>query len=244
MTGDLAANQCLEDVKKRLAGLFKTNTETTGKLFNRKPVVVKKNADIETAKKYVRAITAAGAVCHIDPPQPNPEPPAEQPGEAPAEAASEHAEPHIIPIGLNNKPEERFAPRVLKKITASTSGLDLNTAEFSDIPFEQVTALSAFTVNEAISLLIFIRPTPQPFLCDIENISYPDFPVKMLPKTIASFRNFLFFLCRKNPDLVIEETTFDFLSGSTPQALNPPQPEKLATSMGKLLESGDVAAQT
>lgn len=248
MTGELAGGHTREEVTDRLCKLFKTKPEKTSRLLKSNPVVVKKNADLETARKYVRAITSAGAECRIDPPPQNtpaPQPPPEACDEPSAAGApQENAEPQIVPVNLNNKPEERFSPRVPEKITASRNGLDFNIPEFSDIPYEQLAAITAYAHDERDYLLVFTKGTNRPFCCAIDNIRYPDFPIKALPKTIASFRNFLFFLCRQNPGLVIEETTFDFLSGNTLQTLNSTQPEKLATSMGKLLASGDIAAQT
>jgi len=243
MTGELAAGRSIDEVKPRLAKLFKTTAEKIDGLLKRKNVVIKKNTDLETAKKYARAIESAGAVCRIDPPPAQPEVATQASTAAAAEAPAESAEPRVVPIHLMNKEEERFSPQMTDKISASENGLNLNIAELLDISYDQITSITAYSVDEKNILLLFIDSQARPVACHIENISYSDFPIKQLPKPIATFRNFLYFLCRKNPSIFLEETTFDFLSGNQPQPLSAAKVEKLATNMGKLIESGDMAAQ-
>ncbi len=242
MTGELKEGKSIDEVKARLAKLFKTTAEKIDGLLNRNNVVIKKDTDLETAKKYVRAIESAGAACRIEPPEPQAKAPQKGPALA-AEEPAESAEPRVVPIHLINKVEDRFSPQMVDKISASSNGLDLNLPELSDIPYDQINALTAYSVDEANNLLLFIHSQERPVACRIENINYSDFPIKQLPKTIASFRNFLYFLCRKNPSLFLEETTFDFLSGSQLQSLDATKVEKLATNMGLLIESGNMAAQ-
>ena len=243
ITGELAQGKSIDEVKPRLAKLFKTTAEKIDALLKRNDVVIKKDTDLETAKKYARAIESAGAVCRIDPP-------ADQPAATPKEAVApipeepaESAEPRVVPIHLINKEEERFSPQPLDKVSASANGLDFNQAGLNDVSYDQITALTAYSVDENNTLLLFINSQERPLACKIENISYSEFPIKQLPKLIACFRNFLYFLCRKNPSIFLEETTFDFLSGSQLQPLNAVKVEKLATNMGKLIESGDMASQ-
>lgn len=244
MTGELAAGKSIDEVKPRLAKLFKTTAEKIDGLLKRNNVLIKKNTDLETAKKYARAIESAGAVCRIDPPPAQPKAPPKAPvATAADEAPAESAEPRVVPIHLINKEEERFSPQMTDKISASENGLNLNIGGFSDISYDQITSITAYSVDEKNTLLLFIDSQSRPVACRIENISYADFPIKQLPKPIATFRNFLYFLCRKNPSIFLEETTFDFLSGNQPQPLSAAKVEKLATNMGKLIESGDMAAQ-
>lgn len=248
MTGELKEGKSIDEVKTRLAKLFKTTAEKIEGILNRSNIVIKKDTDLETAKKYARAIESAGAACRIDPPAPDSEAPRKEASAAAkttaeAEEPPESTEPRVVPIHLINKEEDRFSPQMTDEISGSSNGLNLNLPELSDIPYDQINALSAYSVDETNNLLLFVKSRVRPVACNIEAISYPDFPIKQLAKTIASFRNFLYFLCRKNPNLFLEETTFDFLSGSQLQALNSAKVEKLATNMGKLIESGDMAAQ-
>jgi len=244
MTGELAQGKSIDAVKPRLAKLFKTTPEKIDELLKRNNVVIKKDADLETAQKYVRAIESAGAVCRMDPPAPDAKAP-QQPAaaEPPAKEPAAPAEPRVVPIHLINKEEARFSPQKLDNISASANGLNLNAPDFQDVAYDQINALTAYTVDDKSTLLLFIDGQARPMACHIENINYDGFPIKQLAKPIATFRNFLYFLCRKNPSIFLEETTFDFLSGSLPQAMDAVKVEKLATNMGKLIESGDMAAQ-
>ena len=243
MTGELAQGKSIDEVKPRLAKLFKTTPEKIDGLLKRNNVAIKKDADLETARKYVRAIEAAGAVCQLDPPPPEVKETQQQSAAPPAEEPAAPAEPRVVPIHLINKEEERFSPHMLDKISASASGLNLNTPDFQDVSYNRIAALTAYSVDDNNTLLLFIDGQARPMACHIENISYDGFPIKQLAKPIASFRNFLYFLCRQNPSIFLEETTFDFLSGSQLQTLDAAKVEKLATNMGMLIESGDIAAQ-
>lgn len=243
MTGELVQGKSIDEVKPRLAKLFKTTPEKIDGLLKRNNVVIKKDADLETARKYVRAIESAGAVCRMDPPAPKAGTPRQQPAAAPPEEPAASAEPRVVPIHLRNKEEKRFSPQMIDRISASANGLNLNTPDCQDVAYNRVTALSAYTAEDKNTLLFFIDGQARPMACHIENISYDDFPIKQLAKPIASFRNFLYYLCRQNPSIFLEETTFDFLSGNPLQALDPVKAEKLATNMGVLIESGDMAAQ-
>ena len=61
LTGDIE----LAIVKKNLAALFKMNATQVEALFTGKPVVVKRDVDEATAKKYAAVFKKAGAVCSV-----------------------------------------------------------------------------------------------------------------------------------------------------------------------------------
>src|SRR6056297_1283563 len=104
MTGELAQGKSIDEVKPRLAKLFKTTPEKIDGLLKRNNVVIKKDADLETAQKYVRAIESADAVCRMDPPAPDAKAP-QQPAaaEPPAKEPAAPAEPRVVTIHLINK---------------------------------------------------------------------------------------------------------------------------------------------
>lgn len=56
-----------EEVKKNLAALFKISVAKIEKYFVGRPVVIRKNADRETADKIEKAFRDAGAVCRAEP---------------------------------------------------------------------------------------------------------------------------------------------------------------------------------
>jgi len=254
LTGELADGKSESEVTQRMAGLFKTSADKISMLLKKQGAVIKKDINLETAKKYLRAISSTGAVCKIDPPIDPPEKKASAEEVAPsaevvvAEEDTGRAEPRVVVIMLLKKPEDRFTPVVVEKVSGASNGIHLNTSGAPDAAYDNIIALAAFNesdgAEEVTKLYIFISATERPFVCEIDNIVFDDFPIKVFPKSIASFRGFLHFLCKKNLSIILEETTLDFLSGNQPQKLDSLKAMKLATGMGQLIESGDIDSQT
>jgi hypothetical protein len=258
LTGELAEGKSENDVKARMASLFKTSTDRAGLLLKKQGAIIKKDIDLATAKKYAGAIMATGAVCKIDPPEKEEVPdvavvaPSEElspPADVVApQEDNGRAEPRVVVIMLSKKPEDRFEPVVVGKVSGTSAGINFNTSGASDVSYNQIIALAAFNegadAGEKTKLFIFVSKIERPFVCDIDNIVFDDFPIKVFPKSIASFRGFLHFLCKKNLSIILEESTLDFLSGSQPQKLDALKTMKLATGIGLLIESGDIDAQT
>ena len=55
----------IEDVKKNISLFFRMKPEKIEKLFNGKPVAIKKNVDVNKARKCCKLFRKAGAVCYI-----------------------------------------------------------------------------------------------------------------------------------------------------------------------------------
>lgn len=254
LSGETAPGKSAADVTARMAALFKTTPEKMAQALKRPGMVVKKDVDLATAEKYARAISGTGAVCRVEPPPPSarsatpPQTPKPAPVKETARPAAKSAEPRVVIIQLANKPEDRFAPRVLEKITGSADAVDLNVNDLPEVLYDRILALAAFNetggAEPKTRLLMFIRSIERPFVCDIDRIVFDGFPIKVFPKPIASFRGLLHHICKENPSVILEETTLDFLSGSQPQPMDDQKIQKLATGIGLLIESGDVDAQT
>ncbi len=248
--GGIAPGADIEDVKKKMAALFKTDTSRVGALLQQKGVIIKRDIDLETAKKYAAAIKRTGARCVIDPPEDSLQP-VQVTGQSPLKEEAPPTEPQVVVVQLHQKGEERFSPEPLEKLGGATEGLIISNGNPREIAYDRITAIAAYAESEVEKsgsdknhLLIFLDSSERPFACDIEKITYSDFPVKVLPNSLASFRGFLYFLCRQNPAIILEETTFDILSGSTPKKMDPDTVLKLATAMGHLIASGNVSSQT
>ncbi|MCU0598020.1 MAG: hypothetical protein MUE70_02040 [Desulfobacterales bacterium] len=254
-SGDLVQGQSISEIKARMAALFKTSAESIEALFKQKSSVIKRNVDHETAKKYVQMILKTGAICRIVPAETAPAAPAEKPV-APAPAAkaaapekkAEPSGPRVVAIQLMHKGEPAFAPLAVKKISKTSDALNFNKMDIPEAPFSHLTALAAYNEvedgQEKSKVLLFATVSKRPIACNAENVDYASFSIDGTKSLIASFRNFLYFLCRQNQSIFVEESTFDFLSGSTMQKLDQATILKLSTNMGKLIESGEMAAQT
>jgi uncharacterized protein YbjQ (UPF0145 family) len=64
--GKTAPGKDIGSVKKQLMTLLKIDAPRIDRLFSGKPVVVRKNADSETAEKFRRVFEAAGAICNLE----------------------------------------------------------------------------------------------------------------------------------------------------------------------------------
>lgn len=253
-SGGVAEGENIDDVKARMAALFKTSVSKIEVLFQGKEAVIKRDVELETAKKYVRAILSTGAVCRIDPPEtPSPETPSEViPEDVVAEVSepeekTAYTEPRVVEVPLMRKGELKYAPQVIKKVTSASGGLNLNKMDQPEISYDQIISLTTYIeVKEGVEttmLHIYTTTNNRPYACDIKSIVFSDFPMKVGSNTTISFRNFLYFLCRQNPSIILEETTFDFLSGSQPQKLDGVKALKLSTGLGELIKSGNISAQ-
>ncbi len=60
--GKIVEGASLDEVKNNVARLFKTDAKKTASLFSGKPIIIKKNLDSETTRKYLAALKKAGAV--------------------------------------------------------------------------------------------------------------------------------------------------------------------------------------
>lgn len=250
-SGDIVKGQSADSVKQRMAALFKTSAAGIEALFAKKISVIKKNVDAETAKKYIAALNRAGAVCRAvsaAPPAAPSAAPAAAPSGAVAEEKPRQEGPRVITIPMLNKSEPDYAPRLAEKISGTPNGLIIDGMDAPDIPFNHVFAITVYSQNDdgndVNKLLMYIHSVKQPCVCAAPNIRYADFSLDNTANPTAAFRSFLYFLCRKNPALFLDENTFDFLSGSPPQKLNDAGTLKLATGLGKLIESGQIAFQT
>jgi hypothetical protein len=66
-TGKITEGHQLEDVKSRIGLLFNLGEEKIERLFPGHPVLLRKNVDCKTAKRYQNVFEKAGAICIIAP---------------------------------------------------------------------------------------------------------------------------------------------------------------------------------
>lgn len=63
--GEIADGENIDNVKKKLAAMFKTDGKNIDKFFSGKAHTVKKDISLETGKKIKTAFLKAGALCHL-----------------------------------------------------------------------------------------------------------------------------------------------------------------------------------
>ena len=64
--GRILAGHSLDDVKKRLTGLLKSDSKKIDLLLAAAPLAIKSNIDYPTASKYKETLRAAGVSCQIE----------------------------------------------------------------------------------------------------------------------------------------------------------------------------------
>ncbi len=255
LSGNHLEDQGMEEVKNRMADLFKTSTAVIEELFSRQKAVIKRNLNIEAAERYAKAIKNTGAACYVekmsngDKRTPSPTPPSTNTRENQNEVAAETDDApsatgglRVIPVQMTYKGDERFFPQQVDRLSAFRNGISFNEKDFSDVNYNQISALAAYAPpapnNDSIRFLVFLKNREQPFVLDAGNIDYSSFQSNPPIKTAAAFRSLLHFLCRQNATMILEETTFDFLSGNTLPEFSDDKAMKYITAIGRLLEEG------
>jgi len=64
--GTVSDGHNINEVKRNLAALFKTDDTKVEQMFTRLPFVVKRNVDYDGAIKYQRVLRKAGAICQVE----------------------------------------------------------------------------------------------------------------------------------------------------------------------------------
>ncbi|VAW57929.1 hypothetical protein MNBD_GAMMA11-1420 [hydrothermal vent metagenome] len=108
-SGQIAEGADIEQVKTKVAAIFKADAAKLDQLFSGKRVVIKKNIDQAMAGKYRAALNNAGAVCEVKSLLAEPQgsavegivvPVAPPPAPAPAPAGDIPPAPQTAPLGV------------------------------------------------------------------------------------------------------------------------------------------------
>jgi hypothetical protein len=252
--GKIADGQDIERVKKNIAVLFKVERENIERLFSGKPVIVKKNTDHANAAKYKAVMEKAGALCSIVPSQvetglkqPEKKESEIKPSQKPEskEYESESAPVLSIPSSLkvispeHTLRELRFSPMQCPSISGAGKALNFNRADMGDIPIDTILLVSVFAEEEAgglvYRLVVFLKDFKRPFIANVDTVRYNEFPGVKHETTLKSLRNFILYLLNKNPDILIDKHTEEYLRGNE-QNLLVVEPLDLITALGKSLE--------
>ncbi len=237
-------------VKRNLARLLEMDLEQIEALFETHGPVIRQSLDIATAISYAKVFEEAGAVCHVQAVSAKDEAPStllepDSKGQ-PQEAAP--AAPAAVPSGRSINifeagpiaQDDRYAPLVCPRFTGADKNLGINRLDREQIPFETIRALSVFGHQEAgekkFTLFLFEKGQRRPLMVDASKIVFNDFEGVKGQMLLTSLRNFIGLVHEKNPDLVIDRPTYDFLSGQLPTIIKQ-DAHSLATGIGRVLES-------
>ncbi|MFC1649948.1 hypothetical protein ACFL2X_00110 [Candidatus Latescibacterota bacterium] len=252
--GVIADGHDAETVRKNIAELFKVSEEKVERLFSGRPVTVKKNVDKATALKYQSAFKKAGALCSVEPfsvaadkkssaeeKPPGTSPDQKVPDAAEGSAAAEFSIPPGLKVILpeRTKRELRFSPQQSPSVSSSGNDLNFNRADMKTIPIEKIELVSVFSeeLNDEIiyRIVFFLNGMKRPLLLNVDTIRYNQFPGVRNDTTMKSLANFILYLLCKNPNIIIDRHTEEFLHGNQ-QNLIVIEPLDFITAIGKSIE--------
>lgn len=192
--------QC-EQVKQNLSAFFKINGDRIEQMFSGKPITLKKNLDFSSANQFSQTLHKAGALCRIDPPHP----------------AIKAKSPLRVIEFKPEKEDLRFSPKPCRLITGWENGIDLNRHDVKPVEFNDVLMASVVLEqpekDNTLLFLLFIKGFPRPFSVDAGQIRYGDFFTTRHTSSVRkSLKNFTVFLLKKNPNLMIDQNTRDFIN--------------------------------
>jgi len=95
--GQIKAGQDFNQVKARLASLFKVDIRAIEKIFREAPTIIQHQLEEEKARKYKEAVERTGALCRIEKEIPSPPPPPAASPAAPVPGPSPSSPPGNMP---------------------------------------------------------------------------------------------------------------------------------------------------
>jgi len=212
-SGKISDSKEVEEVKRDLASLLGCPVSKVGPLFSGKRIILKKQLDQESARRYKEAFERVGALCQV----------VEDAGESGLLREKILTKPSLLGVPRMVRGSIAFQPQPSSRLTGWQNGVNVNRNDVDKILFQQIRLLSAFTDigqgEDQAQLLLFVEGFKRPFLVDAHQIKYSDFPAVEEETSASSLRKFLEFLFSKNPEIGFDKATWDFVQGDYPQVL-------------------------
>ena len=134
-----------------------------------------------------------------------------------------------------------YSPQSCPRLTGWSSGININRKDRSILSYQEIILISILLSVEnsknRFRMLLFIENCKRPFIVESHTIQYPDFPRVSDVTSIASLRNLLLFLVNNNPEIILDENTYNLGLGFQPKRLEK-DVDSLSTALVKILESG------
>lgn len=139
-----------------------------------------------------------------------------------------------------------YSPQSCPRVTGWSDGININRKDHATLNYQNIVLISilssAENSNNEYKMLFFVKDYKRPFIVDAHTIQYKDFPGVKNGISIASLRNFLLFLFNHNPEIMLDENTYNFGNGSQLKRMEK-DVNSLATALGEILESGELPTQ-
>ena len=166
-SGQIADAADLQQVKAKVAAMFKADEEKLAHLFSGKRVVIKKNIDQATANKYKTALNNAGAICEI---KSLLTPAAEVAAAEKVPAPAPVTRPAPVDSTENNRPA----------VSAATTGQSSAAGTSANIPAAPQTAPLGIGADDIAELVVDVAPLGSDMQDEIKQVEAPELDVSGL----------------------------------------------------------------
>ena len=164
-SGQIADAADLQQVKAKVAAMFKADEEKLAHLFSGKRVVIKKNIDQATANKYKTALNNAGAICEI-----------KSLLTPPAEVAAAEKTPTPATKSAPAASSDSNRPAV----SAATTGQSAAASTSGNIPAAPQTAPLGIGADDIADLVVDVAPLGSDMQDEIKQVAPPELDVSGL----------------------------------------------------------------
>ena len=132
------------------------------------------------------------------------------------------------------------SPKPCPRLTGWPGGININRKDRNLLKYQEILLISILLSSEhpknRLRMLFFIRDCKRPFVVESHTIQYPDFPHVRALTSIASLRNLLLFLVNRNPEIILDNNTYNWGLGFHPKRLEG-DVDSLSTALVGILES-------
>ena len=202
-----------------IASMFKVAPEKVRAAFARGPgAVIVSTDDRDQAQRYVNGMKKAGAICMISTQHGERLSPAKMPGsvEKTVKAAGSPSGAQVVEIATGPT-DITLTTLACPRLSGAHDSLNLGRKDRASAGFGDIALASVYNTedgSENYRILFFLRGNKRPFGAGCTSISFGDFPGVKGTNLLASLRNFLTFLYARNPGIIFDRTTYDFIAGS------------------------------
>ncbi len=133
----------------------------------------------------------------------------------------------------------RHGPLPSKQLTGWEGGVNFHRADAQHIEYGKIMLVSTFVAKiedrEKLHIWFFIQGSRRPYSFGFDVIRYGDFiNTKNISSSREGLKQFILFLLEKNPNLIIDQNTHQFLKNDEPYTLTE-SVISYATGLGRLL---------
>ena len=202
-----------------IASMFKVAPEKVRAAFAKGPgAVIVSTDDRDQAQRYVNGMKKAGAICMISTQHGERLSSSKMPGsvEKTVKAAGSPSGAQVVEIATGPT-DITLTTLACPRLSGAHDSLNLGRKDRASAGFGDIALASVYNTEDGTEnyrMLFFLRGNKRPFGAECTSIAFGDFPGVKGPNLLSSLRNFLTFLYARNPGIIFDRATYDFIAGS------------------------------